>query len=37
MPIAVWLTIAWKLWQTGEVYDEDYHLQQIAMRRQPVR
>jgi transposase len=32
-----WLAIAWRLWQTGEAYDEAYHLQQVAMRRQPVR
>jgi len=23
-----WLVIAWKMWQTGEQYDEAYHLQQ---------
>ena len=27
-----WLAIAWKLWQTGQVYDEAYHLQQRALR-----
>jgi len=26
-----WLAIAWKLWQTGQAYDQDYHLQQRAM------
>jgi len=25
-----WLAIAWKLWQTRQVYDEAYHLQQRA-------
>ena len=25
-----WLAIAWKLWQTGQAYDQDYHLQQRA-------
>ena len=27
-----WLAIAWKLWQTGQVYDEAYHLKQRALR-----
>lgn len=27
-----WLAILWKLWQTGQVYDEAYHLQQRALR-----
>ena len=27
-----WLAIAWKLWQTGQAYDEAYHLQQRALR-----
>lgn len=31
-----WLAIAWKLWQAGETYDEAYHLQRVAMRRQPI-
>lgn len=30
-----WLAIAWKLWQTNQLYDEGYHLKQIALRRQP--
>lgn len=30
-----WLAIAWKLWQTDQLYDEGYHLQQIALRRRP--
>jgi transposase len=30
-----WLAIAWKLWQTGEVYDEAYHLQQRALHSKP--
>jgi transposase len=32
-----WLAIAWKLWQTQQEYDEDYHLQQCALRRKPRR
>ncbi|MDX1418012.1 MAG: IS110 family transposase [Candidatus Promineifilaceae bacterium] len=27
-----WLAIAWKLWQNGETYDEEYHLRQRAKR-----
>jgi transposase len=30
-----WLAICWKLWQTGEVYDEAYHLRQRRIRRRP--
>lgn len=30
-----WLAIAWKLWQTGQAYDETYHLQQRALRSKP--
>ena len=30
-----WLAIAWKLWQTGQTYDEAYHLQQRALRSRP--
>lgn len=30
-----WLAIAWKVWQTGQTYDEPYHLQQRALRSQP--
>jgi transposase len=30
-----WLAIAWKLWQTRQPYDEDYHLQQRAARSKP--
>lgn len=30
-----WLAIAWKLWQTGQIYDEDYHLRQRALRTKP--
>jgi len=26
-----WLAIAWKLWQTGQVYNEAFHFQQRAM------
>jgi transposase len=32
-----WLAIAWKLWQTGQVYDEAYHLQQRALRSKRSR
>jgi hypothetical protein len=33
-PIAVWpiAGLAWKLWQTGQIYDQTYHLQQRALR-----
>lgn len=27
-----WLAILWKLWQTGQMYDEAYHLRQRALR-----
>jgi transposase len=30
-----WLGIIWKLWQTRQLYDEAYHLQQRARRRAP--
>jgi transposase len=30
-----WLAVAWKLWQTGQVYDQSYHLRQRALRAQP--
>ena len=30
-----WLAILWKLWQTRQTYDEDYHLQQRAVRSKP--
>jgi transposase len=30
-----WLAIAWKLWQTGETYDEAYHLRRRALRSLP--
>lgn len=30
-----WLAIAWKLWQTCQPYDEEYHLQQRAQRSKP--
>jgi len=30
-----WLAVAWKLWQTGQLYDEPYHLRQSALRSQP--
>jgi len=32
-----WLAIAWKLWQTGQVYDQAYHFQQRAMHSEPHR
>jgi transposase len=32
-----WLAIAWKLWQTGETYNEAYHFQQRAARSKPHR
>jgi transposase len=30
-----WLAIAWRLWQTGEPYDEGRHLRQRALRSVP--
>lgn len=30
-----WLAVAWKLWQTGQCYDVQYHLKQRAERSQP--
>ena len=30
-----WLAVLWKLWQTRQLYDEEYHLQQQAKRRKP--
>ena len=30
-----WLSVAWKLWQTRQTYDEAYHLQQRAKHSQP--
>ncbi len=30
-----WLAVAWKLWQTRQLYDEAYHLQQRAKHSQP--
>ena len=30
-----WLGVAWTIWQTHTPYDEAYHLQQVALRRQP--
>ncbi len=32
-----WLAIAWKLWQTGEEYDQEYHLQQRAKHTKYTR
>lgn len=32
-----WLAVAWKLWQTGQPYDEAYHFQQRAARSRPHR
>ncbi len=31
-----WLGIIWKLWQTRQLYDEAYHLQQIHQQRRPT-
>jgi len=30
-----WLTVAWKLWHTDQVYDEAYHFQQRQLRSKP--
>lgn len=30
-----WLAVAWKLWQTDQVYDEAFHFQQRALRSKP--
>ena len=30
-----WLAVAWKLWQTGQPYDQTYHLRQRTLRAQP--
>ncbi len=30
-----WLAVAWKLWQTGQTYDEAYHFRQRANRSKP--
>jgi len=30
-----WLAVAWKLWQTDQLYDEAYHFQQRALRSKP--
>jgi transposase len=30
-----WLAVAWKLWQSGQTYDEAYHFQQRALRSKP--
>lgn len=32
-----WLGIIWKMWQTGQVYDEAYHMQQINKHRKSQR
>jgi transposase len=32
-----WRAILWKLWQTHQTYDEDYHLQQRAARCKPCQ
>jgi len=31
-----WLSIIWKLWQTGTVYDEQIHIANRAMKGQPL-
>jgi transposase len=28
-----WLAIIWKMWQTGQAYDEDYHLRRCGRRQ----
>ena len=30
-----WLAVLWKLWQSRQLYDEEYHLRQRAERRKP--
>ncbi len=30
-----WLAVAWKLWQTGQTYDEPFHLKQRELRSKP--
>lgn len=30
-----WLAVAWKLWQSGQVYDVQYHMKQRADRSRP--
>jgi len=30
-----WMAVAWKLWQTGQTYDEAYHFQQRTLRSKP--
>jgi transposase len=30
-----WLAVAWKLWQTGQTYDQDFHFKQRAERSKP--
>jgi transposase len=32
-----WLAVAWKLWQSGQTYDQAYHFQQRALRSKPQR
>ncbi len=32
-----WLAIIWKMWQTQTPYDEEYHLKQRLLHRQPRR
>jgi transposase len=32
-----WLAIAWKLWQTRQVYDQEYHLRQRTLRTKSHR
>jgi hypothetical protein len=31
-----WLAIIWKLWQTRQPYDEQYHMKQRRLRRKPL-
>jgi transposase len=30
-----WMAVAWKLWQTGQTYDETFHFQQRTLRTKP--
>jgi len=32
-----WLAIAWKLWQTRQAYDQEYHLRQRTLRTKSHR
>jgi transposase len=30
-----WIKILWKIWQSHQEYDENYHMKQIALRKRP--